>query len=103
VPPATLQSEPQKTRTRSCQKASPTVAWRSGIAPTVSALIRSAMMLERRWPSRSTIAPPKKEARIAGTSSQKATIPVRAALPVVSSTNQGIATAVSCVPPCDIA
>jgi hypothetical protein len=50
------------------------------------------MIAVRLKPMRSTMAPPKIPAKIIGTPCTAATRPVRAALPVVSSTNQGTAT-----------
>jgi hypothetical protein len=75
----------------------------SGIAATVPPLATSAMMLVRRKPSRSTIAPPRKVASTVGAKVSAATTPMSAALPVFSSTNHGIATKPIAFPVSEIA
>ena len=55
-------------------------------------------MLARRRPSRSTITPPSADDSTNGSSEKKPTSPVWATLPVVCSTNQGIASCVSRLP-----
>jgi hypothetical protein len=65
---------------------------------TAAPLARSAMMLIRRAPSRSTSAPPNAPPRISGRLAAAVTTPVLAALPVVWSTNHGIATSAIVVP-----
>src|SRR5260370_10847111 len=70
------------------------------IAPPLD---RSAAMLARRWPMRSTSAPPKKAARTVAVNSQKAVTPVLAGLPVVCSTNQGTAISVRALPVSEMA
>jgi len=55
-------------------------------------------MLARRAPTRSTTAPPKSAATASGIVAEKAASPVRAALPVVTRTNQGMASEATTVP-----
>ena len=61
--------------------------------PAIAApLTRSVRTLARRGPRRSAIAPPRNAPSASGSVVKKAAIPVFAALPVVSRTNQGIET-----------
>jgi hypothetical protein len=60
-------------------------------------------MLIRRNPSRSTIVPPKMPDTTTGTIAAAAVIPVRDALPVLWSTNHGIATSAATLPDIEIA
>jgi len=57
----------------------------------------------RRKPRRSTITPPKSPARTIGRKLKKTARPVRAALPVVVSTNHGIAICAAWFPESEIA
>ncbi len=82
----------------SCQSSIPIVVCRSGIAATAPALARSATTLVVRNPSRSTITPPKNAARTIGTKLKKTASAVSLALPVVVSTNQGIASCATALP-----
>jgi hypothetical protein len=59
---------------------------------------RSARTLARRAPIRSTIGPPTIEPIASGTVVAKAAMPVRAGLPVVTSTNHGSATTATTFP-----
>lgn len=79
-------------------KLSSSRAYSKGMRPTASALTTSATMLTRRGPTRSTIGPVRALATTYGANSQNATRPVCAALPVDTSTNQGIAIAETRVP-----
>jgi hypothetical protein len=80
------------TSTRICQYAMPTLACRTGMASTATALTASDSTAVRLAPSRSTTAPATSEEPMTGTVSQTAAIPVRTVLPVVASTNHGSAT-----------
>lgn len=77
--------------------------WSSGISATVAPLARSAMILMRRCPRRSTSVPPKKPATTEGNAIKNPTSPVLVALPVVTKTNQGTATIVMLFPTRDTA
>jgi hypothetical protein len=72
------------------------------MAATAPALARSAMTLVVRKPSRSTMTPPKTPAMTTGRKLKKTASPVRLALPVVVSTNQGIASCATTLPTSEI-
>jgi len=82
----------------SCQISIPTVASTSGMAATAAELARSATMLVARKPSRSTTTPPKKAASTIGRKLKKTARALRVALPVVASTNHGIAICATALP-----
>ena len=82
----------------SCHSSIPTVECRSGIAATAAALARSATTLVVRNPSRSTITPPKNPPMTSGRKLRKTASAVSAALPVVVSTNHGIASCATALP-----
>ena len=103
VAPGASSSAPTNTSVSSCQISIPTVVCRSGIAATAAALARSATMLVVRKPTRSTITPPKKVASTIGTKLATTARLVSAALPVVTSTNQGIASWATWLPEREIA
>jgi hypothetical protein len=73
------------------------------MSATVKPLARSAMMRVRLYPNLSTKVPPRKPASTTGKTVKKPVIPVWVALPVVWSTNQGIAIAESTLPTNEIA
>ena len=87
----------------SCQSSSPTVECSSGIAATAPELARSATTLVALNPSRSTTTPPKNAASTIGRKLKNTARPVSAALPVVVSTNHGIATCATALPDKEIA
>lgn len=84
------------------QSSRPTVSYRSGIAATATELARSATTLATRNPRRSTTTPPKNAARTIGRKLKKTARPVSVALPVVVSTNHGIATYATALPASEI-
>jgi hypothetical protein len=102
VAPGASRSAPRNTRAMSCQSSIPTVEWSRGIAATAPALARSAMTLVVRKPRRSTITPPKNAASTAGRKLKKTARAVYAALPVVTSTNHGIASCATALPTSEI-
>jgi hypothetical protein len=91
------------TSTSSAGKLSIPAACSTGTSPTSTALAASARMLIRRDPMRSMTGPPSAIANTSGVSSHTATMPVLAAEPVVTSTNQGIAMALMRVPAAETA
>lgn len=65
---------------------------------TMMPLARSATMLMRLKPKRSTMLPPMKAARAMGRAVKNPVMPVFSALPVVWRTNHGMASAVRTLP-----
>jgi hypothetical protein len=100
VSPWAFTLESTNTSATSCQNWRTPARCNSGTAATTAALARSASTLERLNPSRSTSGPPSTAGMTAPMASAPLTIPVRAALPVVSSTNQGKATMAIMLPIC---